>query len=148
MMMSLGLFIFSIETAAYQQLQRSTAVDWAANKRIGQRAASQFIGPGDDTITLSGVLLPAFTGGASNLDQLRAMMNRGKASTLMDGRGHVLGFWSIRSVQETHSVFYRDGTARRIEFDMTLHHEADDIAELAELSISDIPLSGRPAGFA
>ena len=147
MMMSLGLFIFQVSTAAYQQLQRSSAADWAANKRIGQRAASQVIGPGDDTITLSGVLLPEFTGGTSNLDQLRTMMNRGKAHTLMDGRGNVLGFWTIRSMQETHSVFYRDGTARKIEFDMTLHHEADDLVELAELSISDIP-TNAPSSLA
>ena len=148
MMMSLGLFIFSIETAAYQALQRSTSAEWAENKRIGQRAASQFIGPGADTISLTGTLLPEFTGGVSNLDQVRMMMNRGKAYTLMDGRGHVLGFWSIRAVQETHSVFYRDGTARKIEFDMALTHEADDIANLAELSISDIPSNGPQSGLA
>ena len=142
MMMSLGLFVFSIPTAAYQQLRRSSAADWSENKRIGRRAASQFLGPGADTIALSGTLLPEFTGGPLNLDRLRTMMDGGKAFTLMDGTGNMLGYWTIRTLNHTSSVFVLEGVARKIDFDLTLHHEAEDAVDLATLTADDLAQAG------
>lgn len=142
MMMSLGVFIFSIPTAAYQQLQRSSAADFGQNKRVGRRAASQFLGPGDDTITLSGTLHPGFTGGKENLDLLRRMMNGGKAYALMDGTGAMLGYWTIRSVGETQSIFLQEGAARQIDFTFALHHEPDDTVDLADLTSADLQATG------
>jgi len=51
MMMALGMFVFSLRTAAYQELQRQT--DWrhASNNRIGAAPARQFVGRGEDAIT-------------------------------------------------------------------------------------------------
>lgn len=144
MMMSLGLFVFSIPTAAYQQLQRSSAAEWSENKRIGRRAASQFLGPGADTISLNGTLYPEFTGGPVNLERLRTMMNGGKAYTLMDGTGNMMGYWTIRNVNQTASVFLREGVARKIEFNLSLHHEPDDTVDLADLDANDLRLAGTP----
>lgn len=144
MMMSLGLFVFSIQTAAYQQLRRSSAANWSENRRIGRRAVSQFLGPGKDSIALSGTLLPEFTGGPVNLDRLRTMMNGGKAYTLMDGTGNMMGYWTIRTVNDTRTVFLREGVARKIDFDLTLAHEPDDIVELADLTSADLQIPNLP----
>ena len=62
MMMALGFFVFSLHTAAYQELQRQLAWRHASVPRVGDRPASQYIGPDDETITLAGVLLPELAG--------------------------------------------------------------------------------------
>ena len=58
MMMALGMFVFSLPTLAYQDLQRQTSWRHPSSSRVGSRPARQFTGAGDDTITLSGLLLP------------------------------------------------------------------------------------------
>ncbi len=59
MMMTLGMFVFGLPTLAYQELQRTTEWRHSSTSRIGTNPASQFLGRGEDTITLPGTLLPA-----------------------------------------------------------------------------------------
>ena len=130
MMLALGMFIFSLPTLAYQQLQRQT--DWrhAANSRIGAQPARQYLGRGEDDITLPGVLLPELAGSMMSLDEIRAMANTGKAWALVEGTGRVYGLFVIESLSETRSVFFQDGTARRIEFSLTLKRVDDGRVDL------------------
>lgn len=125
MMLSLGQFVFSLDTLAYQQLQRAT--DWrhAENSRVGARAASQFVGPGGDTITLDGVLLPEVAGSRASLDTLRDMGSQGAAWSLVDGNGVVYGAFVLLSVHETNTLFFADGTPRRTEFTIELRRVDD-----------------------
>lgn len=120
MMMILGMFVFTLKTAPYQDLQRKT--DWRhpSQPRVGQRPAYQFLGPGDDTITLSGTLYPEITGGRLSLDLLRAMAEDGKAWPLIEGSGRLYGFWAITGVTETSTEFFRDGVPKKIEFSLAL----------------------------
>ncbi|MGJ8514667.1 hypothetical protein R84981_001136 [Carnimonas sp. R-84981] len=122
MMMILGQFVFQRVTVPYQQLQRSSEYRHPAQERIGQRPARQFVGPGEDTITLTGELLPEFTGGRLTFDQLRKMADSGKAWPLIEATGRMYGWWVIGSIEETSSEFMVDGLAQRIEFSMTLSH--------------------------
>ena len=79
MMMALGMFVFSLETLAYQEFQRQT--DWrhGSTSRIGTNPARQYLGRGEDSITLPGVLLPGLVGSPLSLDTLRMMADTGKA---------------------------------------------------------------------
>lgn len=120
MMMALGMFIFSLETLAYQEFQRQTEWRHGATSRIGTNPARQYLGRGDDTITLPGVLLPALAGTTRSLDTLRYMADTGKAWPLVEGTGKIYGVWVIESLQETRTLFFRDGAARRIEFTLVL----------------------------
>lgn len=120
MMMALGMFVFSLETLAYQEFQRQT--DWrhGSTSRIGTNPARQYLGRGDDSITLPGVLLPGLAGSPLSLDTLRMMADTGKAWTLVQGDGRIFGLWVIESLSETRTLFFRDGAARRIEFNLKL----------------------------
>lgn len=120
MMMSLGQFVFSLPTLAYQKLQRATEWRHAKNPRVGARAASQFVGPGDDNITLDGVLMPEVAGKYSSLDTLRDMADQGAAWSMVDGNGVVYGAWVIVRLNETGTLFFKDGTPRRKEFTIEL----------------------------
>ncbi|MNJ59139.1 Phage P2 GpU [compost metagenome] len=120
MMMALGMFVFSLETLAYQEFQRQT--DWrhGSTSRIGTNPARQFLGRGDDSITLPGVLLPALAGSPLSLDALRMMADTGKAWPMVEGTGKILGLWIIESLSDNRTVFFKDGAARRIEFTLKL----------------------------
>lgn len=126
MMMTLGMFVFEVKSLPYQQLQRSTQWRHTSQSRVGQRPAYQYVGPGEDTITLSGTLLPELTGGRMTLDDVRIMADEGKAWPLIEGSGRVYGFWSVRTVSETSSVFFQDGVPRKIDFTIDLIRVDED----------------------
>jgi phage protein U len=130
MMMALGMFVFSLETLAYQEFQRQTQWRHGSTSRIGTNPARQYLGRGDDTITLPGVLLPALAGTPTSLDVLRDMADSGKAWALVEGTGRVYGAWIIESLSETRTLFFPDGAARRIEFTLTLQRIDDDRVDL------------------
>lgn len=130
MMLSLGMFVFSLSTLAYQELQRQTNWRHASNSRVGAAPALQFVGRGDDTITLPGIILPELSGSTLSLDALRLMANTGKAWPMVEGSGRIYGLWVIDSLSETKTLFFRDGTPRRIEFTLTLKRTDDDRIDL------------------
>jgi len=130
MMMALGLFVFATQTLPYQQLQRQTNWRHPSNSRLGLRPARQFLGPGDDSITLSGTLYPELTGGRVSLAMVRAMAETGRAWPLIEGSGAFYGLWVIESVEETGSVFFADGSARKIDFSLKLERIDDEQVDM------------------
>jgi phage protein U len=129
MLMSLGLFVFGLDTLAFDTLRRQTAWRHPSNSRVGARPARQFIGQGDDTITLSGILAPEFKGTALSLDSLREMADSGKAWAMVSGAGDVFGAWVIENMTETGTIFIAQGRPRRIEFELQLARTDDSHAE-------------------
>lgn len=63
MMMIYGMFVFQLSTLPHQQIQQSRNWRHVKNERINRPPSWQYIGAGDDTITLSGLLYPEITGG-------------------------------------------------------------------------------------
>ncbi|WP_252061167.1 phage tail protein [Acinetobacter sp. AHP123] len=120
MMMALGLFVFSLQTAAYQELQRVTNWRHPSNSRVRASPAYQFIGKGEDTITLKGEIYHELTWLRSTIDIVRQMANTGKAYTLIEGTGYFYGLVIIESLDETKTYFFKDGAARKTEFTITL----------------------------
>lgn len=141
-MLCLGLFVFSLDTLSYQELQRRTAWKHPTQSLVGARDASQFLGAGEDTITLSGSMVPEFAGDVASLDKLRRMGNTGNAWVLVEGTGTVYGAYVITDLQETKSFFYMDGTPRKIEFTLSLRRvdQDDDVPpreQMGDLEDSD-----------
>lgn len=136
MMMALGMFVFSLETLAYQEFQRQTEWRHGSTNRIGTNPARQYLGRGDDSITLPGVLLPALAGSQLSLDALRTMADTGKAWPLVEGTGKIYGTWVIESLSETRTLFFRDGQARRIEFTLVLKRIDDGRVDLLGSAIA------------
>lgn len=134
MMMMLGMFPMMLETLPYDSLQHHTAWRHASNSRVGVRPATQFLGPDDETIQLSAKLLPAITGGSATIESLRAMAATGKAWPLIEGTGVFYGLFVIESIDSTKSVFFQDGAARQIDFQMQLKRvDVDQIDMLANV---------------
>ena len=99
MMLALGMFVFMRQTLPYQSMQRSADYSWASNSRVGKRDAFQYLGEGEDKITLSGDLYPYLTGGKFSMLTLYAMAEQGRRSG---------------------TVFFEDGSPRKISFTLSL----------------------------
>jgi phage protein U len=120
MMLTLGLFVFQRQTLPYQTLKQNLEYNWSSNNRIGQRAAYQFLGVGEDSITLDGVLVPEITGGPLSLLALKTMAEQGKAWPLIGGDGAIYGMYVVKNINQTQSIFFANGSARQINFTMNL----------------------------
>lgn len=124
-MMMLGGFKFSLNTAVFQEVDRRTSYRWPAQERVGQYDALQFTGPGDDRITLPGVIFPDWRGGTGQVDELRSLASQGRPLQLIAATGDILGEWVIDAVDERASVFKPDGKPRKQEFTVSLRKYGD-----------------------
>lgn len=130
--MILGYFVFSLYTLAYQDLQRQIAWRHASTSRVGARPAHQYLGPDDETLTLSGVLMPEFAGSRLSLELLEAMATTGRSWPLIQGDGLLYGEYLITGIQTTGTLHFQDGAPRKIEFQLTL--KRTDSALLGDLT--------------
>ncbi|MGT2513427.1 phage tail protein [Sphingomonas panni] len=120
MLMSLGLFPFSIATLAHDDLSRRTAWRHATSPRVGARDATQFVGPGEESVGIGGTAHAELTDGRASLDRLRDMAATGQAWPLVDGAGTVFGAFVIQTLDEKHKALWPDGTPRAIDFSIDL----------------------------
>lgn len=127
-MMALGSYRFALNTAAYDTLKRSQSYRWQAQERLLRRPAQQFIGLGEETIELSGVIYPHFAGGLKQLDAMRKQAGRGEPLLLVDGLGFVWGQWVINQIDEEQSVFLSNGVPLKTTFSLRLSHYGADAA--------------------
>lgn len=129
MLMSLGMFQFEIGSLPYQELARSRAWRFGRTERFGTGAATQFLGPGEDKVTLSGALLPTLAGRFSSIETLAAIADEGKALPLTSGTGEILGNFTIDQLDYRGSTFTVDGVPRRGDFTVTLTRDVDAEAD-------------------
>lgn len=125
-LMTLGLFVFELTSAPFERIDRQTDHRWASKDRVGGPPAHQYVGPGADSITVEGVLMPELTGGIPSLDKLREMASEGKAWILVSGDGRNQGKWIITGVTQRESHHVANGLPRRIDFSLALKRYWDD----------------------
>lgn len=119
-MMALGSYRFSIDSAAYQELKHSQAYRWQTQERLQRRPAMQFVGAGEESIELSGVIYPHFKGGLDQLDTMRAEASKGQPLLLVDGLGFVWGRWVITQIDEGQSFLQGNGQPLKQSFQLKL----------------------------
>ena len=123
---TLGMFVFETGTLPFASLDRQTDWRYAQAERFDARAATQFIGQGEDKITLAGVLVGGQIGDYAALTRIRSMADAGESYPLVDGIGRVLGNWFIRSLKETQTLFFVDGVQRKSDFSLDLERASED----------------------
>lgn len=124
MMMSLDSFLFEIGTLPYQQLRQSWSWRYAKAERFGARAAAQYTGPGDETLSLAGALYPGVAGSYSSFDRIRELADAGEAYALVSGQGEVLGQFVITRLERSAEMFLVDGFPRKSDFTLELERMA------------------------
>lgn len=119
-LLALGMFVFEVSSLTYQELQRRSRWRHARGGRVGARDATQFVGPGEETINLAGNVYSEICDGRPSLDELRDMADAGDAYLLVSGEGEVIGSFVIEGLDERHSAPMSDGKARVIDFSIEL----------------------------
>ncbi len=132
MMMCFGTYVFSLSTAAYDQLQRQMQWRHSSSERLHARPARQYVGPGDETISLQGLIAAELTDDIQTLDVLRALADEGRPQSLVEGTGLVYGSYVIDSLSETRKELFSDGTPRLIEFQLQLTRTDDEPTEVVQ----------------
>ncbi|WP_282094300.1 phage tail protein [Epibacterium ulvae] len=120
MMMALGAYRFGLQAGAYDELTRSAGYRWEKVNRIGRAPALQYAGPDSETLSLQGVIYPAFKGGLRQVELMRAQAGKGRALMMTDGLGFVWDRWVIEQVEEKKTYLMSDGAPRKIEFSLSL----------------------------
>ena len=120
--MALGPFRFAMDTAAYQTLKRKNDYRWPTQSRLVERPARQFVGVGNESIDINGIVYPNLAGGLGQIEQLREMSGRGEPMILADGLGFVWGRYVVLSLQEERSFLLPDGRPRKQMFVLQLSH--------------------------
>ena len=120
MLFALGLFVFDSQTMLPDRIERDRAFRHARDDRFLAPAASQFVGVGDDKVTLTGTLVPELAGSASAIETLAEMASEGEAWPLMDGTGRILGTYTIDRLANGGSNLIDTGQARKIDFTIEL----------------------------
>lgn len=128
-LMNLGMFVFDLPTLTYNQLQRRSTWRHATSDRVGARPAGQFVGPGDDNITLTGMLAPIAIGDAGSLDELRRMADTGEAWPMLDGAGRNYGAFVITALDETQKSILDNGVPRISDFTLSLQRMDDPVLD-------------------
>jgi len=124
MLLALGLFVFDLPSLPLEQVDRSSSWTHARNPRIGARDAAQFIGPGEDSLSLGGCLLPQAFGSFAEMRNLRDMADTGESWPLVTGMGEVMGTFVITRIREGKRYFLPDGRALKTDFTIELERVA------------------------
>lgn len=120
-LLAIGMFVFGIPRLAYNELERRASWRWGQNERYGSRAAAQFLGPGEEKLTLNGVLVPEIAGSYSDIERLREMAASGEAWPVILGNGEELGYFVILNVDERWRHIIAGGRPRLLDFAVDLN---------------------------
>lgn len=127
-MMALGYFVFMRATLPYQNTSREMSWKHTQNNVVGAMPRSQFTGKESETMEISGDLYPELTGGKLSLLALEMMAEEGVPYPLISGSDFMLqGWFVITSIRREETVFFPDGTPRKISFTLSLKRVDDSI---------------------
>ena len=120
-------FYFNLDTAAFDELKRSSEFRWASQERLSRRPAQQAVGMGEERITLTGAIFGGFKGGIKQLDTLRSIGAQLQLLCLTTGYGEVLGNWSLKNIEEEQSALLQGGIPRKQGFTLEFVRYGDDL---------------------
>ena len=133
MLMAFGQFVFETDTLSFTELQRQRSWNHASNPVAKGRAKRQYIGVGDETVNLAGLIYEAQgLGQRQSVDDLAMMADRGTAYTLVDGSGYLYGVYIIEGLDDSRSILLFNGVPRKIDFAIKLTRVDDDRVQQPE----------------
>ncbi len=112
MLFQLGPLTLDTFPMGPDSFSRNSGADLATKPIMGRMQGREFMGPSDQSLTISGQLLPTKIGGLPDLEQLHALSSSGTKLPVMRGDGVMLGWFVIEKVTEQH----KDLTALGIGF--------------------------------
>lgn len=126
MLAALGLFVFELPSLPFAEATHRR--EWRHERagRVGVRDASQYVGPGDELVTLNGVLAPGVVGSYGAIDTIVEMGDSGDVFEFVDGTGRVWGSFVIVGLDTRRRHLMIDGAPRMIDFAIDLRRVSSD----------------------
>lgn len=109
MLYQIGTLTLDTRPFSADDVDRSASADFAVKPLIGAMPGREFMGEGDDKLTISGQLLPFKTGGLTHLEIAHGLRRSGQRLPVMRGDGKMFGWFVIEDIRESHSELMRDG---------------------------------------
>lgn len=135
-------------TPSFDSFSRDTNYTWPAQQRVQRDPAQQFTGPGEDNVSIEGILYPHLFGGQTTLERLRQIGRTGAPYPLIryqtntgftvagpspDGTYIAAAFvlaggkpFVLKRVQHKETFINSQGKVDRIEFTLELSAYGDD----------------------
>ncbi|AXS39280.1 phage tail protein [Breoghania sp. L-A4] len=108
-----GAFAFQALGFSYTDVARRLSTPWAKVAVAQRLDAQQWTGPGEDEVSIKGVLFPEEFGGGASLDGLRAAALVGVPLMLVSLGGRVFGYHTIQGIDEDRGFHDAFGAPRR-----------------------------------
>lgn len=124
------------ETPNFETIQRDAQFTWVSNDRLSRDPAMQFVGPGEENISIDGKMYPYHFGGLDTIARLRAAGRRGKPMDMVrfyplkEPAGYAaeaIGTFAIKRVRTIESKIGSIGVAHKIDFTVELARYGDDL---------------------
>jgi hypothetical protein len=122
MLFQVGLLTIDRRPFNVAEWSRDVSGDHAKKDLLGRRPGREFVGKGEETITLKGTIHPLHYGGLSELELAQALSRSGLPLFVTRGDGAVLGWYAIEKVSEKHAeiVANSGGVGAEVEHEIKL----------------------------
>lgn len=103
-------------------VDRETGADYAEKELLGRLKGREFVGEGDEVITLKGKILPhnLLMNGLPMLNVLHGLRKAGEPVMVMRGTGTVMGWFVVTSVKESHTFLDPMGVGQVIDHEIKI----------------------------
>lgn len=117
---SLGMFIFSPAVGSYEEFEERWKFIWAKPDPIGSAPLKQWMGKGDNVITIRGGIWPEIQpAGTMKMEAMAAVAGLGLPFSFRLGNGMVKGQWCIEELSKKSSDYFSD-IPSSIEFEIKM----------------------------
>ena len=111
---NVGGVVFELTPLNVEDVDHSTSSDFVKHPVMGAQQPVEFMGPGDDKLSLSGSIFPRALGGEAELALLEDLQRQGQAVLVTRGMSR-LGWFIITSLRRRHRYLSPNGIGRKIE---------------------------------
>jgi phage protein U len=113
-----GDYSFEVGGTSFEKLRHRFGGRWSKPPVFGRRPPGQYLGPGEEEVTLHGTIYPVDMG-HSTFDQIVAMQSaagNGTVDMLFSGAGDAMGLFRLDDVDYETTNFLRDGTPQKVDY--------------------------------
>ena len=126
MLFQIGPLTLDTMPFAAESFSRSAGADLAPKDVMGGLRPREFMGEADESVTISGQLLPTKLGGMTELELAYSLSTSATKVPLMRGDGRMLGWFVIEKVSEQHADLTRFGIGFKVRYTLTLTRVSTD----------------------
>ncbi len=132
--MGWGPFRFEVGRAAYEELLHGAESRWEKHPIIGRRAGPQYLGPGEETVTLRGALYTQGAPGAASMVRALLRAAQGKqAYMLVAADGSIVDLFRLEKARAVETNHLPSGAPQKLVYDLDFHVHEDGEGQIWSL---------------